>query len=60
MNIFLYENEVLKFKRSIGLDDGISFLFVGRLDDPRKNLSMLLRAFKIMCKNFGKSANWFL
>jgi glycosyltransferase involved in cell wall biosynthesis len=53
---FLSKNEILKFKRSIGLDDSVAFLFVGRLADPRKNLLLLLRAFKIMCKDFGKSA----
>lgn len=52
---FLSENEVLKFKKSIGLTNCISFLFVGRMNDPRKNLQLLLKAFAIMCKNIKKS-----
>lgn len=57
---FLSENEVLEFKKSIGLDNSIAFLFVGRMNDPRKNLQLLLRAFEIMSKNFNKSVKLIL
>jgi len=49
------KDDILSYRKSIGLNDHVAFLFVGRLDDPRKNLPLLLRAFKIIDKNFRKS-----
>jgi glycosyltransferase involved in cell wall biosynthesis len=36
----------------LGIDDATSFLFVGRLMDPRKNLSYLLKAMALMVKTW--------
>jgi glycosyltransferase involved in cell wall biosynthesis len=47
----LKEDEIEVFKSAIGLNNDTTFLFVGRLGDPRKNLLLLLRAFKIIRKN---------
>ena len=52
----MYENppsqrEIDAFKRAVGVDGYFVFLFVGRLNDPRKNLSFLLTAFGIMLQN---------
>jgi len=41
---------VLQIKHSLGIDDEEVLLFVGRLDDPRKNLLTLLRVFKTISK----------
>lgn len=45
------ENEAHDYKKSLGLGDYFTFLFVGRLNDPRKNLPLLLKAFQIICKH---------
>jgi glycosyltransferase involved in cell wall biosynthesis len=56
VNEYLFsKDDIIKYRRSIGLDDHFAFLFVGRLEDPRKNLSTLLKALKIMDKKTRKS-----
>jgi len=53
---YLFSKDVLlEFRKLIGLDDYFAFLFVGRLDDPRKNLLFLLRAFRMIDKKLRKS-----
>jgi glycosyltransferase involved in cell wall biosynthesis len=44
------ETELNEFKRRINLPDKPSVLFVGRIDDPRKGLDVLLNAFKMVLK----------
>jgi len=44
------KHEVSKLRDLLGLRNEITFLFVGRLNDKRKNLLLLLRAFKFLLK----------
>jgi glycosyltransferase involved in cell wall biosynthesis len=44
------ENEILEYKRLLGILNCFTFLFVGRLNDPRKNLLLVLNALKIICR----------
>ena len=44
------ENEILECKKLLGVLNCFTFLFVGRLNDPRKNLLLVLNALKIMCR----------
>jgi len=48
------QEEIFRFRKSIGLDDHVAFLFVGRLNDPRKNVLLLLKAFKLLCEKHKK------
>lgn len=55
------EQEIAEFRQSLGLSDHLLFLFVGRLNDSRKNLPLLLRAYKILGKcKCGKPAKLLL
>lgn len=44
------EIELKEFKRRINLPNKPLILFVGRIDDPRKGLDILLNAFKLILK----------
>jgi len=51
---FFSKDVILKCRKMLGLDDSVAFLFVGRLNDPRKNLPHLLKAFRITCRDRRK------
>jgi glycosyltransferase involved in cell wall biosynthesis len=42
--------EILKTKKSFAIENNTVFLFVGRVDDKRKGLPLLLKAFRILSK----------
>ena len=44
------KKDILKAKNALNLSNHTVFLFVGRVDDPRKDLFLLLRAWKILLK----------
>ena len=49
------EEELMEIRKQLDLPEKPVILFVGRIDDPRKNLKLLLRAFAIVLKNYDAS-----
>jgi len=42
------QEEIDRMRKILRADNAVLFLYVGRLDDPRKNVQFLLKAFKIV------------